>query len=351
MQFISRKNTKFQEIMKLADFDFKLADNLIAKEPASPRDASRMLNFDGQISDRKFSEIANFFSKGDVFVFNNVKVIKAKLIGKRDQVKIEINLNAKFGDFWQAFAKPAKRLKIGDKIIFADDFWAEVINKNLEGTINIVFNHHKNFDHYLEKYGEIPIPPYLKRGSNANDAVNYQTIYAKNAGAVAAPTAGLHFSKEIINQIILKGINIAFVTLNVGAGTFLPVKTDDITKHKMHQEYYEINQQSCDIINKAIKNNKKIVAIGTTSLRVLESCAKNNLVIPVKNETGIFIYPPYKFKIVTDLLTNFHLPKSTLFMLISAFIGLENAHETYRHAIKQQYRFFSYGDCCLLKNL
>jgi S-adenosylmethionine:tRNA ribosyltransferase-isomerase len=334
---------------QLSDFNFSLPENLIAKNPIFPRDASQMLKFDEKISDKKFTEISDFFNEGDVFIFNNAKVIKAKLVGKRDQAKIEINLNAKFGNFWQVFAKPAKRLKVADKIIFAEDFFAEVINKNSDGTVNIRFNQDHNLADYLEKYGQIPIPPYLKRESNADDIENYQTIYAKNAGAVAAPTAGLHFSQKIMNEISTKKIEIAFVTLNVGAGTFLPVKSDDISQHKMHKEYYEISEESCNIINKAIQNNKRIVAIGTTSLRVLESCAQNKLVYPVKNETGIFIYPPYKFKIVTDLLTNFHLPKSTLFMLISAFVGLENVHRIYQHAIKKKYRFFSYGDCCLLR--
>ena len=334
----------------LSDFDFTLPKNLIAKNPVFPRDKSKMLSFSDKIADRRFVEIADFFDEGDVFVFNNAKVIKAKLIGFRDKVKIEINLNAKFGDCWQVFAKPAKRLKIGDKITFANDFWAEVINKNLEGTVNIVFNQHNNVSYYLDKYGQMPIPPYLKRENSENDIKNYQTIYAKKAGAVAAPTAGLHFSPEIMNKINAKKIETAFVTLNVGAGTFLPVKSEDITEHKMHQEYYEISSDSCHIINKAILNKKRIIAVGTTSLRVLESCAKEGLVYPNKTQTGIFIYPPYKFKIVSDLLTNFHLPKSTLLMLVSAFVGLENMHKIYQHAIRQKYRFFSYGDCCLLKN-
>jgi S-adenosylmethionine:tRNA ribosyltransferase-isomerase len=332
---------------QLEDFNFSLPEGLIAKKPIFPRDTSQMLKFDKKISDRKFTEIADFFDAGDVFVFNNAKVIKAKLIGFRDQIKIEINLNAKFGDFWQIFAKPAKRLKIGDKIIFAEDFFAEVINKNSDGTVNVNFNQDSNLAQYLEKYGQIPIPPYLKRDSNEDDIENYQTIYAKNAGAVAAPTAGLHFSQKVINQIISKKIKIAFVTLNVGAGTFLPVKSDNISQHKMHKEYYEITPESCEVINSAVRNKKRIIAIGTTSLRVLESCAKNGLTYPTKNETGIFIYPPYNFQIATDLLTNFHLPKSTLLMLISAFVGFENVHKIYQHAIENKYRFFSYGDCCL----
>ena len=376
-------------MLKTSDFDFHLPPELIANQPANPRDSSKMLVWKNQkIIDKKVSDLADFLNEGDVLVLNDTKVIKAKLTGKRGEAKVEVNLHKQGSPYlgglerqlllakqpqmavlsdqglpnyflwqtmgvhnssiWQVFAKPAKRLKIGDKFSIAEDFFAEVMGKNDDGIVDLKFNvSDEDFFAMLEKYGEMPLPPYIKTDQEVDN--NYQTIYAKNSGAVAAPTAGLHFTKELFAKLEAKGVQKVFTTLNVGAGTFLPVKSDLIKDHQMHSEYFSINQETCEVINQAKKNGKRIIAVGTTSLRVLESAVDDNgLLNPQSRETNIFIYPPYNFKIVDILMTNFHLPKSTLFMLISAFIGTKNAQEIYSHAIKNQYRFYSFGDATLL---
>ncbi|MDA9231044.1 tRNA preQ1(34) S-adenosylmethionine ribosyltransferase-isomerase QueA [Rickettsiales bacterium] len=344
-------------MLKTDDFDFHLPEKSIAKQPFFPKELTKMLVFNNNnISDNKIKDLIDYLQKGDVVVFNDTKVIKAKLKGRRyldnnNYANIEINLHKNIDESsWQVMARPAKRLKIDQEIKFADDFMAKILKKHDNGFFDLKFNvKSEDFFDKLEKYGQMPLPPYIKRGEeDKSDQINYQTIFAKNKGAVAAPTAGLHFTKEILEKIQNKGVKQAFVTLNVGAGTFLPVKSEFIKDHQMHEEYFTINQETCDIINEAKKNNKKIVAIGTTSLRVLESAADENGQIQTQSrDTDIFIYPPYRFKIVDILMTNFHLPKSTLFMLICAFIGKENAQKIYNHAVKNQYRFYSYGDACL----
>lgn len=372
-------------MLKTSDFDFHLPSELIANDPANPRDSSKMLVWQNQkIIDKQASNLADFLNDGDVLVLNDTKVIKAKLIGKRGEAKVEINLHKQISckslvvsqksdkdrnAVWQAFAKPAKRLKIGDTFKIVDDFWAKVLAKNEDGIVDLEFNvGDEDFFLMLEKYGQMPIPPYIKPRSvilseendlrKCNEILrfaqddtnnNYQTIYARNSGAVAAPTAGLHFTQNLFEKLKQKGIKIVFTTLNVGAGTFLPVKSELIKDHKMHSEYFSISKETCDIINEAKRNGKRIVAVGTTSLRVLESTVnKNGFLEAQTRETNIFIYPPYNFKIVDILMTNFHLPKSTLFMLISAFVGIENAQQIYQHAILQKYRFYSFGDATLL---
>jgi len=337
---------------KTADFDFDLPEELIAKNPVTPRDEAKMLVYkDGEFMDKQVMNITDYLSAGDVIVFNDTKVIKAKLYGTRDDVAIEINLHQNLQkNIWQVFAKPAKRLKPQDQFIIADDFYAVVINKNEEGLVELEFNcEGEEFFLKLEKYGHMPLPSYIKRAHEKSDEKNYQTIYAANPGAVAAPTAGLHFTEKLFTELEKKGIEKAFVTLNVGAGTFLPVKSELIQDHQMHSEFFTIDEKACEIINKAKKSGKKIVVVGTTSLRVLESSSDaHGHIYPQDGHTRIFIYPPYKFKIVDILMTNFHLPKSTLFMLVSAFIGHDKANELYNHAIKNNYRFYSYGDSCLL---
>lgn len=341
-------------MFKTSEFDFILPEELIASKPFFPKEETSMLVFNEaqQIEDRKILNLLDFLQEGDVMVFNDAKVIKAKLIGKRDEVKIEVNLHKNLqDDIWQVMAKPAKRLKLGQIFKISDDFFAKVINKNDVGFVNLEFNcSGSDFFEKIDKYGHIPLPPYIKRDAeNIDDLTNYQTVFAKKEGAVAAPTAGLHFTKELLRKIEKKKVQIVFVTLNVGAGTFLPVKSEFIKDHQMHEEYFSISADVCQIINNAKKNNKRIVAVGTTSLRVLESAATNDgLVLTQSKNTDIFIYPPYKFKIVDILMTNFHLPKSTLYMLICAFIGKENAQKLYNHAINKRYRFYSYGDACLL---
>ncbi|MES2676826.1 MAG: tRNA preQ1(34) S-adenosylmethionine ribosyltransferase-isomerase QueA [Pseudomonadota bacterium] len=374
-------------MLKTVDFDFYLPPELIANQPANPRDSSKMLVWKNQqIIDKKVSDLVEFLNQGDVLVLNDTKVIKAKLTGKRGEAKVEINLHKDCQNgVWQVFAKPAKRLKVGDRFFIAEDFFAEVLNKNSDGIVDLKFNvAGEEFFAMLEKYGQMPLPPYIKTDSSihchpehsegsltahrepksnspqeilrcaqddsdCNNEENYQTIYAKNSGAVAAPTAGLHFTEELFKKLAAKGIKKVFTTLNVGAGTFLPVKSELIKDHQMHSEYFSISQNVCDVINEAKQNGKKIIAVGTTSLRVLESAVDENGELKAQTrETNIFIYPPYNFKIVDILMTNFHLPKSTLFMLISAFIGKDNAHKLYNHAISNQYRFYSFGDATLL---
>ena len=341
-------------MLKTSDFYFYLPPQLIANKPANPRDSARMLVWkDGHILDKKVSNLVDFIVEGDVIVFNDAKVIRGKLTGKRGEAKIEINLHKNLRDnIWQVFARPAKRLKIGDQfIISGGNFFATVLNKNENGIIDLQFNlGGKDFLVALEQYGEMPLPPYIKNNNHKDDGENYQTIYAKNLGAFAAPTAGLHFTDELLNQLKSKGIKLVFTTLNVGAGTFLPVKSELVQNHRMHSEHFSIDMETCDIINKAKNSGKRIIAVGTTSLRVLESAVDENGDLQAKTgETDIFIYPPYNFKIVDILMTNFHLPKSTLLMLVSAFIGKENVKTFYDYAIKNQYRFYSFGDATLLE--
>jgi S-adenosylmethionine:tRNA ribosyltransferase-isomerase len=341
-------------MLKTSDFDFDLPPELIAQAPFFPREETKMLVFNGaSILDSQVISLNNFLQEGDVLVFNDARVIKAKLsaIISRNSARLDFNLDQERDGLWQALCRPAKKVKAGDNLEIAPDFFALVIEKNDDGFIKIKFDCIGNeLLSKLEKYGSIPLPPYIKREEeNKSDLKNYQTIYAANGIAVAAPTAGLHFNEKIFSELEKKKIQKVFVTLNVGAGTFLPVRSDFLKDHKMHSEFYSIAEESAKVINDAKKTGKKIVAVGTTSLRVLESCTnENGLVTPQKTNTEIFIFPPYKFKIVDILMTNFHLPKSTLFMLICAFTGKEKAFEIYNHAISNGYRFYSYGDSSLL---
>lgn len=316
---------------------------------------------DAKILDSKLANLTDFLQEGDVLVFNDARVIKAKLAGAilRNSANLEFNLDQADGESWWALCRPAKKVKAGDEIEIASNFSAQVIEKTDDGFIKIKFNcTNDDLPSMLDKYGTVPLPPYIKRDEkeaekNQNDQKNYQTIYAANGYAVAAPTAGLHFNEKIFAALEAKKIEKVFVTLNVGAGTFLPVRSDTIKDHKMHRESFSISPKAAEIINSAKSRGKKIIAVGTTSLRVLESIAYEKSagewqVKPFNGNTKIFIYPPYKFKMVDVLMTNFHLPKSTLFMLVCAFVGKEKAFEVYNHAISNQYRFYSYGDCSLL---
>jgi S-adenosylmethionine:tRNA ribosyltransferase-isomerase len=290
---------------------------------------------------------------GDVMVFNDTKVIPARLYGVRGNAKIEILLHKKLPDNeWQCFAKPAKKLRIGDMVSFADDFSAQVKHKYDDGQILLGFAYPENiFRLKLDQYGSMPLPPYIERNrtADASDNLNYQTVYAQNAGSVAAPTAGLHFTEQLLAAIDARGVKRAHVTLHVGGGTFLPVKTDDTSGHKMHSEYAVVSRETAQMVNAAKQAGGRVIAVGTTSLRTLESAADTHGILqPFSAETDIFITPGYQFKIVDMLLTNFHLPRSTLFMLVCAFMGLEKMQAAYAHAIKNNYRFYSYGDACLL---
>lgn len=335
-------------------FDFELPPELIAQQPITPRDAARMLEITPTgLSDRKVTELPSRLRKGDLLIFNNTRVIPTRLRGRRGTVKIEITLHKMTApDHWLAFAKPGRRLKPGDRIDFNDGFSARLLEKRDGGEVYIELQstHGSTLD-AINAQGEMPLPPYIRRpeGSLSGDSQDYQTIYATAVGAVAAPTAGLHFTPALLAALTAHGIDHAFVTLHVGAGTFLPVKTERIEDHDMHSEFAILSPDTAERINRVRRNGGRIIAVGSTSLRTLETAANDvGETSPFEGETDIFISPGYRFKAVDLFLTNFHLPRSTLFILVSAFSGTENMKAAYRHAVAQQYRFYSYGDCCLL---
>lgn len=344
--------------MLVSDFDFNLPQDLIAKYPLKNRDEARFLivkpngqDGDVKLEDRNVFELPNFLTDKDVIVFNDTKVIPVRLNGLKEKTKIEVTLFEQVAsDKWQAFCKKTKKLNINDKIVFADDFFATIIKKDGEDGTLLQFNISDNdLINALFKYGIMPLPPYIKREFEKNDFETYQTVYAKNFGAVASPTAGLHFTKNLLNKLENIGTKIAWVTLHVGAGTFLPVKENDISKHKMHKEFGIINSKTAEMINMVKEKGGRVFAVGTTALRLLESaCDINGALHEFNNWTDIFITPGYKFKVVDVLMTNFHIPKSTLFMLVSAFAGSNNMKIAYKHAIENKYRFYSYGDSSLL---
>ncbi len=341
--------------MKVDLFDFDLPRHLIADHPAHPRDSSRLLDLTGDgFADRMIRDLPQLLQPGDLIIGNDTRVIPARLDGLRGAVRIEVTLHLRTAnDEWLAFARPGKRLNVGHRIDFADNFYAEVSEKRDGGEIRLRFNcGGKKMIQRLEKQGRMPLPPYIQRDSNSaqNDRDDYQTVFARHKGAVAAPTAGLHFTDDLFQKLGKRGVVFDRLTLHVGAGTFLPVKVDRTEDHKIHSEWGTISQETVDRINATCAAGNRIIAIGTTSLRLLESAAISwGLIRPFTGETQIFITPGYSFKIVDLLLTNFHLPRSTLFMLVSAFAGLERMHTAYDHAKEQNYRFYSYGDACLLK--
>ena len=320
--------------------------------PASPRDSARLLEISSKITDYTISDLPDLLRAGDILVLNNTKVIPAKLIGKRGDATISVNLHKEVQPGkWKAFAKPAKRLRLHDRFIVADDFFADVVDKGEDGEVTLHFNAFgADFFQQLSHYGQMPLPPYIKRtGEVKEDHSDYQTIFAQHEGAVAAPTAGLHFTEGLLNRLQEKGIQFAYVTLHVGAGTFLPVKVEHIADHKMHAEWCEMSAQTAQQINGAKARGGRIVAVGTTSLRVLESVAgEDGTMKAFSGDTSIFITPGYRFKAVDILMTNFHLPCSTLLMLVCAFASRERIFQAYRHAIDSDYRFYSYGDATLI---
>ena len=339
--------------MDISLFDYELDKDLIAQFPCSPRDSSRLLScLDNIPKDFNFNKLPEILNSGDVLVINNTKVIPSRLFGKRDNVNIEVTLHLKVKrNQWRAFVKPGKKCRVNDELVFKDRLKAIVIEKFIEGDLLLEFNKdEKDLLRAVNNQGVMPLPPYIKREYHlVDDKSDYQTIFASNEGAVAAPTAGLHFTDKLIYKLEKKGIIISPVTLHVGAGTFLPVKVENVLNHKMHEEWGSLDLNASEIINNAIVNRKRIIALGTTSLRILETIAmKNNgKIIPWSGLTNLFITPGFKFNIVDLLITNFHLPKSTLLMLVSAFYGRENLFNAYDYAIKKKYRFFSYGDSCI----
>ncbi len=341
--------------MRLSDFDYTLPEALIAQKPASPRDSSRLLAVSalGELRDSFISQLPDFFRAGDVLVFNNTKVIPAQLFATKGDAKIGITLLKQgHASQWEAFAKPARKLQVNDTIQFSNVMQARVMGKTEQGTVMLEFDKQaEDFFAALQQIGQMPLPPYITRDAKDDaDFINYQTLHAKKSGAVAAPTAGLHFSEKLMDAIAAKGVQVEQVTLHVGGGTFLPVRVEDLSQHQMHSEWMEIDAETAERLNQARAEGRRIVSVGTTALRCLESaCDDNGNLNAAHRETDIFITPGYQFKIVDALITNFHLPKSTLMMLVSAFCGYDRIKQVYAHAIAQDYRFFSYGDACFLE--
>lgn len=342
--------------MKTDIFTFDLPDGYIANEPANPRDSSKLLHVesDSGLTDLTVADLDKILRPDDVLVFNDTKVIPARLYGKRGLANIEITLFKQLNlSDWETLIKNARRLKTGDVIKFTPTFHATVLHKMDTGPVALRFNvSGADLMAAFHEVGTMPLPPYIKRdkGGKSSDKTNYQTIYARHEGAVAAPTAGLHFTPELFKRLEDKGIEKIFVTLHVGGGTFLPVKVEDTDNHKMHAEYGVVTPEIADKINAAKHTGRRVIAVGTTSLRVLESATDNDGIIhPFAAETSIFITPGYQFKLIDAMFTNFHLSGSTLFMLVCAFAGIEPMKNAYAHAIKNHYRFFSYGDACLLE--
>ena len=340
--------------MKVTDFDYELPEELIAQTPIEKRDESRLMVLDRKeqtIEHKHFKDIIDYLEPGDVLVRNNTKVIPARLYGKKETgAKVEfLLLNNMEKDIWECIVRPGNKLHIGAKVIFGDGLLkAEVLDTMPGGTRKVEFHYEGIFNEILDKIGLMPLPPYIHERLKEND--RYQTVYAKYDGSAAAPTAGLHFTPELLKKIEEKGIDIANVTLHVGIGTFRPVKEDTVEAHQMHSEHFYIKEEDCEKINKAKKSGHRVIAIGTTSCRVLETIADDNgYVKPTEGDTQIFIYPGYKFRCLDALITNFHLPQSTLVMLVSALAGKDYIMKAYKEAVKQKYRFFSFGDAMLIK--
>jgi S-adenosylmethionine:tRNA ribosyltransferase-isomerase len=342
--------------MHLADYDFDLPRELIAPHPCEPRDAARLLFIPqaGGFEDRQIKDLPMLLRPGDLLVFNDTKVIPARLIGRRGEAVIEITLYHDLGGgMWRAFARGARRLRVGDRLVFAEGFDAVIAQKHPEGDVTLRFEIEGSaFREALTRHGTMPLPPYIKRsrGGDPRDRTDYQTIFARTEGAVAAPTAGLHFTRALLDALTHRDIGWTTLTLHVGPGTFLPVKVDDPREHHMHAEWGGLSDETARHIAGARRKGGRIIAVGTTSLRLLESAAtEGGEIRPFSGETRLFILPGYRFRAIDMLLTNFHLPRSTLLMLVAALAGFERIKSAYAHAIAARYRFFSYGDACLIE--
>uniref|UniRef100_UPI0040564F31 tRNA preQ1(34) S-adenosylmethionine ribosyltransferase-isomerase QueA n=1 Tax=Agathobacter sp. TaxID=2021311 RepID=UPI0040564F31 len=342
-----------EQLLK-SDFYFDLPEELIAQDPLEDRSGSRLLVLDkntGEVEHHVFCDILDYLKEGDCLVINNTKVIPARLMGVREGTGATIEvllLKRKENDIWETLVKPGKKARIGTKILFGDGLLVgEVIDIVEEGNRLIQFRYEGIFEEILDKLGQMPLPPYITH--QLQDKNRYQTVYAKHDGSAAAPTAGLHFTPELLDAVKAKGVEIAEVTLHVGLGTFRPVKEDNLLNHHMHSEFYKIEQSEADKINRAKANGKRVVSVGTTSTRTLESAAdENGYLTACSGWTEIFIYPGYRFKVIDALITNFHLPESTLVMLVSALAGREHVLCAYRQAVEERYRFFSFGDAMLI---
>lgn len=340
--------------METKDFFYKLPEELIAQVPLKDRTRSKLLVLDklsGQVEHKHFKDIKNYLKEGDTLILNNTRVLPARLFGNRvgKEEKIEfLLLKRDEEDIWESLVKPGKKAKIGSIVEFGDGLLrGEVVGIDEEGTRRVKFDYEGIFEEILDELGEMPLPPYIKE--KLSDQERYQTVYSEHPGSAAAPTAGLHFTNELLDEIKKMGINIGFITLHVGLGTFRPVKVEDILDHNMHSEFFTLSQETAELINKTKENGKKIIAVGTTSVRTLETLADEKGYIKAGSGwTDIFIYPGYKFNVVDALITNFHLPESTLMMLVSAFASREIILKAYKHAIEKEYRFFSFGDAMFI---
>lgn len=342
--------------MKISNFDYQLPDELIAQEPLDERQASRMMVVNrahGAIEDRMFADLPGLLTAGDLLVVNNTKVFSARLLGKSETgANVEIFLVREIEDLvWESLARPARRLPPGKRIYFDRDLSAHVIDRVPNGKLVIRFDATGRFEDVLERIGKTPLPPYIKRsdGTLEQDRTRYQTVYAKERGSIAAPTAGLHFTDNVIAGIKARGVEIIEITLHVGYGTFEPVRVDDISEHRVSPENYEIEERSAKLLAQAAPKHRRIVAVGTTTTRALESCvARNGQFVAGRGTADLTITPGYEFKAVNSLLTNFHLPKSSLLILVSTFAGRELIMKAYEHAVAERYRFYSYGDCMFI---
>ncbi|MBE5735781.1 MAG: tRNA preQ1(34) S-adenosylmethionine ribosyltransferase-isomerase QueA [Clostridiales bacterium] len=345
-------NEKNIDLLTTKAYYYDLPEELIAQTPAEPRDSSRLLvchKDSGAIDHRVFSDIVEYFNAGDVLVVNNTKVLPARLYGKKSTgANIETLLLKRIDiNTWECLAKPGKRLKVGTEIVYSDKLKGEIVSDTDFGGKIIKFHYEGVFEDVIAGVGVMPLPPYIKK--QYKDPSRYQTVYNKVSGSSAAPTAGLHFTPELLDRIKAKGVTIIEVLLHVGLGTFRPVDEDNILDHDMHSEYIEMSEENARLLNEAKSQGRRIIAVGTTSVRVLESsCDDNGVIVPCQKETKIFIYPGYKFKVVDGLITNFHLPESTLIMLVSAFLGYDKTMNMYKIAVEDRYRFFSFGDATLL---
>lgn len=336
-------------------YDFELPEQLIAQTPLLDRTASRLLTLNkenGEVNHRSFPDIINFLEPGDTLVLNDTRVLPARLFGTKEDTgaKAEVLLLKNVeGDRWEALVKPGKRLKAGSVIVFGDELKAVIDEEGEMGARTLTFSYNGIFQEILDRLGEMPLPPYIKE--TLDDRERYQTVYAKHEGSAAAPTAGLHFTDELLDQIRAKGVNVTFITLHVGLGTFRPMSVDVVEEHEMHEEYYSMSQETADLINETKKRGNRVFAVGTTSCRTLETVGskfKDGVLQESSGWTKIFIYPGYNFKVIDGMLTNFHLPKSTLVMLVSALAGREHIMNAYEQAIQEKYRFFSFGDAMLI---
>ncbi len=340
--------------MKTSDFAFDLPEELIAQDPLEDRSSSRLMLLDkntGEISHRIFHEITSFLRAGDCLVINDTKVIPARLLGQKEGTGANIEillLKRKENDVWETLVKPGKKCRPGARILFGNgDLKAEILEILPDGNRHVRFYYDGIFEEVLDRLGQMPLPPYITH--QLKDKNRYQTVYAKYEGSAAAPTAGLHFTRELLGQIEEMGVNIARVTLHVGLGTFRPVKVDNVLDHHMHSEFYQVTEAAAEMINRTRKEGGRIISVGTTSTRTLESAASDDgMVHAGSGDTDIFIYPGYKFKVIDGLITNFHLPESTLLMLVSALAGREHVLRAYREAVKERYRFFSFGDAMFI---